>query len=75
MKKIFAIILTVLAISACSDKILDIKPTNSISDAAVWSDPSLIRAYHTALFNAIPHGFKIDMQCKTTDEMSTRRRH
>ena len=71
MKKIFAIILTVLAISACSDKILDIKPTNSISDAAVWSDPSLIRAYHTALFNAIPHGFKIDMQCKTTDEIVT----
>lgn len=71
MKKIFAIILSVLAISACSDKILDIKPTNSISDAAVWSDPSLIRAYHTALFNAIPHGFVIDMMCKTTDEIVT----
>lgn len=71
MKKIFAIIFTALAISACSDKILDIKPSNSISDAAVWSDPSLIRAYHTALFNAIPHGFCIDMQCKTTDEIIT----
>lgn len=71
MKKIFIIILAALALSACSDKILDIKPSNSISDAAVWSDPSLIRAYHTSLFNAIPHGFCIDMQCKTTDEIVT----
>ena len=71
MKKIFATILAILTLSACSDKILDIKPTNSISDAAVWSDANLIRAYHTALFNAIPHGFCIDMMCKTTDEIVT----
>ena len=71
MKKIFATILALITLSACSDKILDIKPTNSISDAAVWSDPSLIRAYHSALFNAIPHGFCIDMMCKTTDEIVT----
>ena len=71
MKKIFATILALITLAACSDKILDIKPTNSISDAAVWSDPSLIRAYHSALFNAIPHGFCIDMMCKTTDEIVT----
>lgn len=68
MKKIFTILLATLAISAC-DNILDIDPKDRISDAAVWNDAGLIRAYHTSLFNAIPHGFVIEMMCKTTDEM------
>lgn len=71
MKKIFAIIISVLALSSCSDKILDIVPKDKISDSAVWSDPGLIRAYHTSLYNAIPHGFTIDFMGKTTDEITT----
>lgn len=71
MKKIFAIILTALAISSCNDDLLEIAPKDRIADTAVWTDANLIKAYHTALFNAIPHGFCIEMMCKTTDETIT----
>lgn len=68
MKKIFTILFAALAISAC-DNILDIDPKDRISDAAVWSDAGLIQAYHTSLFNAVPHGFVIEMMAKVTDEI------
>ena len=68
MKKIFTILFAALAISAC-DNILDIDPKDRISDAAVWSDAGLIQAYHTSLFNAVPHGFVIELMAKTTDEI------
>ena len=53
---------------ACNDDLLDLKPKDRISDASVWNDEKLIKAYHTALYNCIPHGFNIHMQSKATDE-------
>ncbi len=54
---------------SCSDDILNITPEDRISDDAVWSDENLIEAYHTALYNAIIHGFNgVHMQSKATDE-------
>jgi len=45
MKKIHLLLLsTVLCITSCSD-LLDQEPLDSISDAAVWSDPVLIDSY------------------------------
>jgi starch-binding outer membrane protein, SusD/RagB family len=69
MKKIFLIATIMLSLISCSDNILDITPEDRISDAAVWSDASLIGAYHTALYNGVLHGFKgVHMQSKATDE-------
>lgn len=53
---------------SCEQKILDITPQDRISDAAVWNDEILIKAYLTSLYNAIPHGFYIHMYSKYTDE-------
>ncbi len=68
MKKILVITIMLLSLMSCSDKILDISPKDRIAEGAVWTDASLIRAYHTALYNSILHGFNIHMQSKATDE-------
>lgn len=53
---------------SCSDDILDLSPIDQISEDAVWTDAKLVGAYHTELYNAIQHGYKIHMQSKATDE-------
>ncbi len=55
MKKYIIAIAAVLTFASCGD-ILDIAPTNSVTDTAVWSDPALIGAYHTELYSAIEAG-------------------
>ena len=68
MKKILVITIILMSLMSCRDKILDISPKDRIAEDAVWTDESLIRAYHTALYNSILHGFNIHMQSKATDE-------
>ncbi|HEX6926728.1 MAG TPA: RagB/SusD family nutrient uptake outer membrane protein [Longimicrobiaceae bacterium] len=60
--------LSVLLVGACESDILDIPPQDRIAEVAVWQDENLIAAYHTELYNAIPHGFYIHMYSKYTDE-------
>lgn len=67
MKKILIVLSLVLLTTSCDD-ILDISPKDRIVDDAVWVDENLVRAYHTSLYNSLPHGFRINMQSKTTDE-------
>lgn len=67
MKKILIALSLVLLTTSCDD-ILDISPKDRIVDDAVWVDENLIRAYHASLYNSLPHGFRINMQSKTTDE-------
>jgi hypothetical protein len=45
MKKIFFIILSVIAISSCQKVILDTKPLNLITDATLWNDVSNVNKY------------------------------
>ncbi len=68
MKKLIIIIICVLSFSSCNDDILDIPAKDRIAEDIVWTDANLIRAYHTELYNCIPHGFRIHMQSKATDE-------
>lgn len=68
MKKILIITALMWSLFSCSDKILDISPTDRVSEEAVWTDEKLIDAYHTELYNCIMHGHIINMQSKTTDE-------
>lgn len=67
MKKILIVLSLVLLTTSCDD-VLDISPKDRIVDDAVWVDENLVRAYHTSLYNSLPHGFRINMQSKTTDE-------
>lgn len=69
MRKIYYILIIFLwVLVSCSDDILDIQPKDRISESAVWNDEKLINAYLNSLYNCIPHGFKIHMQSKVTDE-------
>lgn len=68
MKKILAILILISGLSSCKKDILDIPPKDRLSEDAVWSDENLIKAYHNALYNGIPHGFYIHMYSKYTDE-------
>ncbi len=68
MKKILILFTIILSGLACNDDLLDMTPKDRLAEDAVWNDEKLIKAYHTALYNAIPHGFKIHMQSKATDE-------
>ncbi len=67
IKRIIPVLLILYFVS-CDKNILDIEPLDRIAESAVWSDANLIRAYHTELYNAIPHGFYIHMYSKYTDE-------
>ena len=69
MKNILTLlILSFILFASCKKNVLDIDPQNAISEEAVWEDESLIKAYHSELYNAIPHGFYIHMYSKFTDE-------
>lgn len=69
MKKLIPVFLIVLFCVSCEQNILDISPQDRIAEDAVWSDANLIEAYHNELYNAIPHGFYIQMYSKFTDEV------
>lgn len=62
------ILLTCLCFVGCKKNILDIVPQDRIGENVVWTDEGLVRAYHTSLYNAIPHGFYLHMHSKYTDE-------
>lgn len=70
MKKLFSFIyiLSFLTFLGCNDDILDTPPQDSISEGIIWDDESLVKAYHTSLYNSIYHGFNIHMLSKVTDE-------
>ncbi|MBW3468374.1 RagB/SusD family nutrient uptake outer membrane protein [Arthrospiribacter ruber] len=67
-KQLIYLFITLFLFSACNDDILDVLPQDRVSEEAVWNDPNLINAYHTALYNSILHGFQIHMLSKATDE-------
>ncbi len=70
MKKYIIAIAAALTFASCSD-ILNLTPTTTITEDNVWSDPALIVAFHTELYNAIEHGFRDwnRWQAKAIDEV------
>ena len=54
-------------ISSCED-VLDLKPSDKLSETAVWEDKALIELYVNATYNAIPHGFNQHMWSSLADE-------
>src|SRR5688572_5838579 len=70
MKKIITLFtLTTVVLLSCKKKLLEeITPLDRVPETAVWTDESLIKAYHNELYLAIPHGFGIHLYSKFTDE-------
>jgi starch-binding outer membrane protein, SusD/RagB family len=69
MKQIIKLfILSSIVLASCKKNVLDVTPQDRIAETAVWADESLIKAYHSELYNAVPHGFFIHMYSKYTDE-------
>jgi len=68
MKNIIIFLIVSIVLSSCKRDVLDIAPQDRIAESVVWSDESLIKAYNSELYNAIPHGFYIHMYSKYTDE-------
>lgn len=57
MKLKYILLLTLaLIISSCED-ILDLQPLDSVSDAAVWTDPELLQLYVNSRYDELPHGY------------------
>jgi len=54
---IFLLGLTLILSASCSKDLLDKKPLNAISDAAVWTDPALVEAFVNARYNQVSHGW------------------
>lgn len=55
-------LLVVLSLSmffSCSEDILERKPLTSFSDAVVWDDPNLVRAYMDRIYKRFPTGWNI----------------
>ncbi|WP_439698204.1 RagB/SusD family nutrient uptake outer membrane protein [Mucilaginibacter sp. AW1-7] len=67
MKKLLLFFAIAICFS-CKKNILDIPPSDRVSDAAVWTDANLIQAYENEMYNGLPHGFYIHMYSKYTDE-------
>ncbi|MGJ8715623.1 MAG: RagB/SusD family nutrient uptake outer membrane protein [Maribacter stanieri] len=70
MKNILIAFIISLSLFSCSDDILDINPTDRVAATSVWSDPSLIMAYHNTLYTGIGTGNSRNMLAKATDEMA-----
>ena len=71
MKKIIAIVtIFSIVLASCKKDVLDITPLDRVSENAVWSDESLIKAYHNELYSAIPHGFYIHLNSQDYNEQT-----
>jgi hypothetical protein len=62
MKKIFILLISISVLSACKKDVLDIAPSDRLSETAIWSDATLPQLFVNAQYNAIQHGFNNDIQ-------------
>lgn len=57
MKKIvLSIVTAILLMTSCNKDVLDLKPYDSLSDAAIWADLSLVEGYVTENYNSLSMG-------------------
>lgn len=71
MKYISGILLIVLlsfVVYACKKDFLDTKPSSSLSETAVWSDPNLVELFVNEMYRGIGHGFHECEVGSMTDE-------
>ncbi|HEY4787279.1 MAG TPA: RagB/SusD family nutrient uptake outer membrane protein, partial [Bacteroidales bacterium] len=70
MKKFKNILILILVVlfAACNDKFLNVDPLDKYSDAAVWKDPALVRAFVNNIYLGQHHGFQTEMLSSLCDE-------
>ncbi|MDB5155438.1 MAG: hypothetical protein JWR50_145 [Mucilaginibacter sp.] len=51
-----------LLLGSCKKNVLDITPTDRISESSVWTDPTLPQLFINAQYNALQDGFTQDVQ-------------
>lgn len=57
MKSKYTFLLVLTLITASCNDMLDLEPLDSVSDAAVWSDPALLELYVNSRYDELPHGY------------------
>jgi hypothetical protein len=62
MKKIFILLISISILSSCKKDVLDIVPTDRLSETAIWSDATLPQLFVNAQYNTLQHGFNNDIQ-------------
>lgn len=62
MKKLIIILIAGVLLGSCKKNVLDITPTDRISEATIWTDPTLPQLFINGLYNALQSGFSNDMQ-------------
>lgn len=62
MKKLFILICACVFLGSCKKDILDITPTDRISETAIWTDAVLPQLFINAQYNALQSGFQDHIQ-------------
>ncbi len=57
MKSKYTFLFIFALITSSCNNILDLEPLDSVSDAAVWSDPALLELYVNSRYDELPHGY------------------
>ena len=68
MRRIVYIIITVFVLFSCDNNLLNLTPSDSVSEDDVWNDESLIDLYVNNCYLGIDHGFYQGMLCSASDE-------
>ncbi len=61
-------LLFIVILSACNDDFLEVEPLDRYSDAAVWQDPALIKAFVNNIYYGQKTGFNTVMVSSICDE-------
>ncbi|MBL4678507.1 MAG: RagB/SusD family nutrient uptake outer membrane protein, partial [Mucilaginibacter sp.] len=62
MKHKYILLISCMCLGACKKDVLDITPTDRISETAIWSDANLAQLFVNAQYNYLLDGFGNDMQ-------------
>ncbi|SFC73331.1 Starch-binding associating with outer membrane [Zunongwangia mangrovi] len=74
MKRIKLLILSsFLLLISCDKDFLEVKPLDQYSDAAVWSDASLVNAFVNDIYLGQQYGFQLEMLASLSDISMTKR--
>jgi len=70
MKKIILTLVTCILLVSCKKNILDITPTDRISESTIWSDPNLPQLFINAQYNSLQDGLTYEIQYFGDDSYS-----
>ncbi|MEX0771293.1 MAG: RagB/SusD family nutrient uptake outer membrane protein, partial [Balneolaceae bacterium] len=66
--KILAVFALIFVFSACDQDMLNLSPTDQISDDSVWKDPALVDLYLSEVYRRMNHGLREIMLSSLSDD-------